>query len=327
MQQVGGVKKAANHEFYVPAREKQVLEKVRRLNKGPLPDDSLDHIYREIMSSSLALESPMTIAYLGPEATFTHMAARGRFGGSLSYQACETVGDVFQTVWRGEATYGVVPIENSTEGVVTYTQDQFIDSPLRICAELYLPVRHHLLARCALGEIKKVYSHPQVFGQCRARLNQLLRGVDLIPVSSTAKAAQLAAQEDGAAALASALAAEIYGLPVVELDLQDSVDNTTRFLVIGRKCGAAAGSDKTSLLFGVKHEAGTLYNALRVLKRYNLNMTSIESRPSKRKAWEYYFFVDFEGHEQDPQVQKALKQLERQCTFLKVLGSYPNALE
>lgn len=324
--EVGKCKQNNAEEIYVPAREKKVLEKVCSLNPGPLPNSSLTAIYREIMSASLSLESATVIAYLGPEATFTHMAARARFGVSVEYLPCETVGDVFQSVWRKEASYGVVPIENSTEGAVSYTLDQFVDSPLHICAEIYLPVSHHLVSRFALPEIKTVYSHPQVFGQCRQRLNQMLRGVTLVPVSSTARAVQIAKEEPGSAAIASALAADLYGINVVEGDIQDLVDNTTRFLVVGKKYGEPTGADKTSLLFGVKHRAGALYDALGMLKKYGLNMTSIESRPCKTKAWEYYFFVDVEGHTGERRVEQALAELGEQCTVLKVLGSYPKAL-
>lgn len=318
-------KALGTQELFVPAVEKAIHDRVAELNTGPLPSEALEAIYREILSAVIALQRPVTIAYLGPPATFTHQAARAQFGGSVRYAPCETIGEVFAAVEKKSADYGVVPIENSTDGAVTHTLDQFSDTPLKICAEIYLPISHSLLAKGPKETIKKLYSKPEVFGQCRRWLHENLPGVELISSSSTARAAETAAREVDSGALASALAAELYGLCILEEDIQDLGGNTTRFLVIGKSYGRATGKDKTSLLFAVKHRVGALYDALSAFKRYNINMTKIESRPSKTKAWEYYFFVDIEGHVDDPPVQKALADLAEHCTLMTVLGAYPKA--
>ena len=324
-QHIGGLKQKSGAEIYAPAREKAVLARIRRLNQGPLTAASLQAIYREIMSASLALEHPVVVAYLGPQATFTHEAACSRFGASVQYLPCETITDVFAAVQKRSALYGVVPIENSIEGAVTHTLDQFIDTSLRICAEIYLPISLHLMARIERRQIQRVYSKSEVFGQCRRWLHAHLPGVELIPVSSTARAADMAARERGAAALAGMLAAELNGLRVLARDVQDLGGNTTRFLVIGQQYGPPTGDDRTSLFFAVKHKVGALYGALESFKRARINMTKIESRPSKTRAWEYYFFVDVDGHAEDARVQRALKAMGEHCTLLTVLGSYPRA--
>lgn len=321
---IGKLKKCAAREVYVPAREKKVLGHVRKVNAGPLSDAAILAIYREIMSYSRALERDIHVAYLGPASTFTHQAAWSRFGGSVKTVACETISDVFSTVEMGQADYGVVPIENSTEGAVTHTLDEFVDTPLKICAEIYLRISHHLMARVPRGRIKRILSNPQVFGQCRNWLQKEMPGVVLVPVTSTARAAEAASREKHSAAIAGALAAEIYGLNVLASDIQDMSGNMTRFLVVGKTYGKATGQDKSSILFSVKHEAGALHEALGSFKRYGLNMTKIESRPSRLKIWEYFFFVDIEGHVDDEPVGKALRDLQKHCAFMTVLGAYPN---
>lgn len=323
--EIGKLKQRGGKSIYVPAREKQVLAGVCQLSKGPLSDKSVRAIYREIMSAALALEKNLKVAYMGPPSTFSHQAARSRFGGSVDYLSCETISDVFDAVEKQMADYGVVPVENSTEGAVTYTLDRMTETSLKICAELYLPVSQNLLARVPRQAIKKLYSHPQVLGQCRQWLQREMAGVDLIPVASTARAAELAAKEEGAGALASSLAAEIYGLNVLESDVQDMSGNTTRFLVIGHGQNQSTGDDKTSLLLAIQHKAGTLYGALESFKKFGLNLTKIESRPSRGKRWEYFFFVDVEGHAEDRQVKKALRDLSQHCSLMTVLGSYPKA--
>ncbi len=320
---IGQVKQANGQAIYVPAREKAVLERVAELNTGPLTAQSLCAIYREIMSAALALEHDLKIAYLGPSATFTHQAARARFGASVEYTACQTISDVFAAVQKGTADYGVVPIENSTEGAVTHTLDEFMDTPLRICAEIYLRITHHLMAAGPVEGIKRLYSNPQVFGQCRRWLAENMPQVDLVPVSSTARAAEMAAQEPDSGALASELAAELYGLTVWHHDIQDISGNTTRFLVVGAQYGEPTGNDKTSICFGVKHRAGALCAALDVLRKHGLNMTKIESRPSKTRQWEYVFFVDVEGHAADTKVAEALNELNEHCAVVTILGAYP----
>jgi len=323
--QIGRLKQQTGDEIYAPARERTVLRRLAVLNRGPLTPAALRAIYREIMSASLALEHPLVIAYLGPPATFTHEAACSRFGASVNYLPCETICDVFTAVQKRAALYGVVPIENSIEGAVTHTLDQFTDTALRICAEIYLPIALHLMAPIALPRIRRVYSKSEVFGQCRRWLHAHLPGVDLVPVSSTARAAEMAARERGAGALAGALAAELNGLRLLARDVQDFSGNTTRFLVIGAQYGRPTGQDKTSVFFAVKHKVGALYGALEAFKRARINMTKIESRPSKSKAWEYYFFVDVDGHADDPHLQRALADMAEHCTLLTVLGSYPRA--
>lgn len=321
--EIGALKQESDQEIYVPAREKAVLDHVLAANEGPLRESSVCAIYREIMSAALALEHDVKIAYLGPEATFTHQAARSRFGSSVFYCACETISDVFAAVHKRNADYGVVPIENSIEGAVTHTLDEFSTTPLKICAEIYLRISHHVLSNAPIEKIRRLYSHPQVFGQCRQWLHANMPGVDLIEVSSTARAAEMASGESEAGALAGDLAAELYGLKILRRDIQDIAGNTTRFLVVGKRYGDPSGNDKTSLYFGVKHQPGTLCAALDVLRRHGLNMTKIESRPGKARPWEYLFFVDVEGHAAEPRVDAALKELDQHCSVLVIMGAYP----
>lgn len=323
--EIGRIKREQGDEVYAPSREREVLRRVESFSKGPLPVESLHAIYREIMSAAIALERPVRIAYLGPPATFTHQAARARFGASVAYEPCDTISDVFAVVTKRACDYGVVPIENSTEGAVTHTLDEFVETPLKICAEIYLPIAHHLLSRSPREAIRRLYSNPQVFGQCRRWLQEHMPGVELVPVSSTAQAAILAAKEPGTGALAGRLAAELYQLDILEEDIQDLGGNTTRFLVIGQRFGPPSGEDRSSVVFGVRHKVGALYEALASFSRHGINLCKIESRPSRTKAWEYLFFVDFEGHVEDEPVRRALEALRDHCTVLKVLGSYPRA--
>jgi chorismate mutase / prephenate dehydratase len=321
--EIGALKIKAGEEIYAPHRELAVLERVCKLNEGPITNESLRAVYREIMSSALSLEKTMTIAYFGPEATFTHQAAVRKFGSSLNYSPHKTIADVFTEVSKGRADYGVVPVENSTEGSVTHTLDMFVDSELKIVAQIILPIQQCLISKVKLDQIKKVYSHPQPIAQCREYIQTRLHHVEMVETSSTTRAAELAAQEPGAAAIASALAAERYGLNILEKDIQDSSNNATRFFVLGRQCSPPTGRDRTSLILSIAHEVGALHDALSVFSKHKLNMTQIDSRPNKRKAWEYFFFVDCDGHYQDPKVSKALGELEKTCNFVKVLGSYP----
>ena len=262
------------------------------------------------MSASLALEKDLTIAFLGPEATWTHQAARSKFGLSVKYAPESSISDVFARVTRGTADYGVVPIENSVEGAVNHTLDVFMDSELKICAQILLRIRNDFLSKWPRDQIKKIYSHPQVFGQCRQWLQENARNVELIEVSSTTRAAQIAANEPASAALGSSMAAEVYGLQVLEPSVQDSPNNTTRFLVISPSGCPVTGNDKTSLMFSIQDRVGALYSALEPFSRLKLSMSKIESRPSKRKNWEYFFFVDVEGHIDDPVVENAVKALQ-----------------
>ena len=321
--EVAQLKRIKGASVYSPDREREVLRKIALQNKGPLNNASLQAIYREIMSCSLALGQPLKIAFLGPEATFTHLAALKRFGSQVEYVPSSSIADVFLEVERGAADYGVVPIENSIEGAVTHTLDMFVDSDLKICAQIILDVAHNLLANCPKDKIKRVYSISQVFGQCRIWLLENLASVEKIEVSSTTRAAQIAAKEKYSSCIASLLAAKVYKLKVVSSDIEDSPHNITRFLVIAKDGAAQTGGDKTSILFSIVDSVGALHNMLLPFKKHGINLTKIESRPSKKKAWDYYFFVDLEGHHQDSRVKRALSELSSKCTFLKVLGSYP----
>ncbi len=320
---VAKVKYKSGKSIYAPEREREVLKKISTLSKGPLGSKALEAVYREIMSSSLALEKSLKIAYMGPEASFSNLAALKRFGSQVDYLACGSIPDVFLEVERDTADYGVVPVENSIEGAVTHTLDMLVDADLKICSQIILDVAHNLLANCSKDKIKRVYSNPQVLGQCRIWLQEHLPHVEQIEVSSTTRAAQIAAKEKDSAAIASLLAGEVYKLNVLERDIEDSPHNITRFFVVGKTEAGKTGSDKTSILFSIKDKVGALHDMLIPFKKYKINLTKIESRPSKKRAWDYYFFVDIEGHKQEPRIQKALQELESKCKFLKILGSYP----
>jgi len=323
--EIGAIKLRAGEEIYAPHRELAVLQRICRLNQGPVTNESLRAIYREIMSSALSLQKKMRIAFLGPEATFTHQAAIRRFGSSLLYCPHRTITDVFNEVSKSRADYGVVPIENSTEGVVTHTLDMFVDSDLKIVSQLVLPVQHCLLSNSRKSQIKKLFAHPQALAQCRAWVQNNLPRVEIIETSSNARSAELAAKEKDSAAIAGHLAAEKYRLRALEYDIQDNAANATRFFVLGRQCSPPTGHDRTSMMISLADKVGALHRAIAAFRRYRINMTKIESRPSKRKAWEYVFFIDCDGHVSDHKVAKAIAELEQQCSFLKVLGSYPNA--
>ncbi|MBI4652260.1 prephenate dehydratase [Candidatus Desantisbacteria bacterium] len=333
---IGKVKHEKSLDFYVPSREQAILERIEKQNKGAFPDSSLKSIYREIMAAARFCQHPLKIAYFGPKATFTHMASIKQFGSSAAYIPVKSIKDVFMEVEHDRVDYGVVPIENSTEGVVnytfdmfidsnfkTYTDDMFIDSNLKIYAEIFLEISHYLLSNSKISEIKKVYSHPQPLAQCRNWLETHLPNIKLIEVLSTAEAAIMASREKGTAAIASSLAAEIYSLKILAERIEDNADNFTRFLVIGKRINQKSKYDKTSIMFSVKDKVGALYNSLKPFEKYKINLTKIESRPSRKKVWEYIFFVDFNGHINSKKIQKALKELKKECVFLKVLGSYP----
>ncbi|MCM8779688.1 MAG: prephenate dehydratase [Candidatus Omnitrophica bacterium] len=320
---IGRIKSATGKGVYAPEREDEILKRLAKNNKGPLKKEALRAVYREIMSSALSLEKPVKIAYLGPVATFSHLAALKKFGSLVEYVPCESIGDAFLNVEKGLVDYGVVPVENSIEGAVTHTLDMLVDSDLKICAQIILDISHNLLARCPLKQIKRVYSNPQVFGQCRIWLNENLGRAEQIEVSSTTRAAQIAAKEKNSACIASSLAAQVYKLKIIAADIEDSPHNITRFLVIGNADVPATGNDRTSILFSIKDRVGALHDMLMPFKKNKINLTKIESRPSKKKAWDYLFFVDFKGHYKDNNVKNALLELEDKCKFLKVLGSYP----
>jgi len=320
---IGEIKRKTGKGIYCADRESKILNGITAANKGPLKAEALKAIYSEIMSASRALEKPLTIAFLGPQATFTHQASLKKFGHQVNYLSCENISDVFNEVEKDAADYGVVPIENSIEGAVNYTLDMFMDSDLKICSQMSLDITHNLLANCPMERIRKIYSVPQVFGQCRIWLQENLAHAELIEVSSTTKAAQVAAHEKNSASISSILAAQIYGLKVVCRNIEDSPHNITRFFVIGKDHAGITGQDKTSLMFSIKDKIGALHEMLEPFRKYKVNLNKIESRPSKKKAWDYYFFVDLEGHILEPRIKKAIDELENKCKFLKVLGSYP----
>ncbi|MBN2831321.1 MAG: prephenate dehydratase [Candidatus Omnitrophica bacterium] len=320
---IAKLKHKSGKDIYAPDRENEVLRRVSKYSGRLMDKDALRAIYREIMSASLKLEKPLRIAYMGPEASFSNLAALKKFGSQVGYVACASIADVFLEVERGEADYGVVPIENSIEGAVTHTLDLLVESDLKICSQIILDVAHNLLSNCAKPKIERVYSNPQVFGQCRIWLQENLPHAQQIEVVSTTRAAQIAAKERNSACIASLLAAEVYKLGVIARDIEDSPHNITRFFVIGENDARVTGNDKTSVLFSIKDRIGALHEMLLPFKRNKINLTKIESRPSKKKAWDYYFFVDLEGYKDEPRIRKALIELDNKCKFFKILGSYP----
>jgi chorismate mutase/prephenate dehydratase len=320
---IAKTKRDEGKSLYSPDRESQVLEKILRKNMGPLGDSALEAIYREVMSASFSMSQALKVAYMGPEASFSNLAALKRFGSQVKYIPCESIPDVFLAVEKGSAEFGVVPVENSIEGAVSYTLDMFVESDLKICSQISLDVSHNLLSLYKKERIRQVYSNPQVFGQCRLWLQANLPGVDKIEVSSTTRAAQIAKTQKNSACIGSLLAAKLYKLNVLSSGIEDSPHNITKFMVVGKTDVAPTGSDKTSILFSIKDKVGALHDMLLPFKKYQINLTKIESRPSKRKAWDYYFYLDMQGHRFQPRLAKAIRALENKCKFLKVLGSYP----
>lgn len=321
--QICTFKEKEGKSYYSPGREKIVIERLLKLSKGPLPEKHLQEIIRMILHSFLALQRKLKIVYFGPPATFTHIAAIRNFGPGAEYIPAKNISEIFSLVEKNKVDYGVVPVENSTEGMVSHTLDMFIDSDLKIYNEIIFEVAHHLLGKGKLADVKKIYSHPQAIAQCRIWLEEHLPSAVICETESTAKAAEIIAQEEDACAIASEVAAALYGLGIIEEHIEDSSHNYTRFLVIGREYAERSGEDKTSILFSIKDRVGALHDMLVSFRKYGLNLTKIESRPSKKKAWEYVFFVDFMGHKDDEDVRKALFELEEECFFLKILGSYP----
>ncbi|MFH0772191.1 MAG: prephenate dehydratase [Candidatus Omnitrophota bacterium] len=322
---IGRLKRKNNRSVYSPDREMAVYDRIAKQNHGPLSEDTLKAVYREIMSGSLALEKPLRITYMGPPASFSNIAALKKFGSSVEYIPVNSITEVFAEVEHDRADYGVVPIENSIEGAVNYTLDMFTESDLKICSEISLEISHNLLANCGMERIKRVYSNPQVFGQCRIWLEANLPNVELVEVSSTTRAAEIAVKERYSAAIASVLAADCYGLKILARSIEDSAHNVTRFLVIGKAESNPTGKDKTSVMLSIKDKIGALHDMLASFKRYKINLTKIESRPSKKKAWEYFFFIDMMGHCRDESIKKALAAVKDNCAAVKILGSYPIA--
>jgi chorismate mutase/prephenate dehydratase len=321
--QIGKVKNGG--PVYAPDREKKVLARIAELNKGPLPDRTLAAIWRELMSGSFFLERPLRISYLGPEGSFSHTAAIRKFGQSVEYEAVLDIRGIFDEVSKGHCDLGVVPIENSIGGGVIETLDAFVDTDVFVCAEVNMTIHHNLLANCKLEKVKKVYSKPEVFAQCRRWLSATFREANTIAVASTAKAAQMAAKEKFAAAIGSDIAAELYGLKIICENIEDVANNVTRFLVISKEDAKPTGDDKTSILFSTAHKAGALADVLDVFKKRDINLTNIESRPSKKRQREYYFFVDCQGHRKDENIIAGLEEIKQHCLQLSVLGSFPRS--
>lgn len=323
--QVAMTKEEAGEEsYYRPEREAEVLQSVIQRNQGPVSDDEMVHLFREIMSICLALESPLTVAYLGPEGTFTQQAALKHFGHSVNTTALGAIDEVFREVEAGSADFGVVPIENSIEGVVNHTLDMFMRSDLRICGEVLLLVHQYLMGRMVDSKkIRKIVSHQQSLAQCREWLDHNLPNIERIPVSSNAEAARIAANDKGTAAIAGESAAEIYGLNTIAANIEDEPGNTTRFLIVGRLQTRPSGKDKTSLLLSSGNRPGALHQLLGFLAENGINMTRIESRPSRQNQWEYAFFLDIEGHADDDNVRRTLEELQAEAALFKLLGSYP----
>jgi len=325
--EVAQIKRQSNPEqrdFYRPEREAEVLRMVKERNTGPLGDETMVRLFRQIMSDSLALQMPLKVAYLGPEGTYTHAAALKQFGESINPMPMAAIDEVFREVESGNAAYGIVPVENSTEGVINHTLDMFMQSPLNICGEVSLRIHHHLITQVEhLDGIDKVYGHAQALAQCREWLDANLPKVERVAVSSNAEAARIAAKSTGAAATASEAAASIYGLNALVSNIEDDPNNTTRFFVIGKQAVSASGKDKTSLLLSTPNRPGALYDMLSPIAANGVSMTRIESRPSRRAAWDYVFFVDVDGHQDDEAVSKVLRELEENTFLVRILGSYP----
>jgi chorismate mutase / prephenate dehydratase len=325
--EVGKVKQSSGDPIYAPDREKAVLDKVRHLNQGPLPDRCLEAVYRELMSGSFALEKPLRIGFLGPQGSFSHAAAVRKFGSSVECVALTDISGVFEEVARGHIDYGLVPVENSLHGGVIDTLDAFLHSSARICAEVLITIHHHLLAAGSWEQVKTIYSKPEVFSQCRNWLSSMAKGRDVQPAASTSRAAEMASQQTGAAAIGSALAGELYNLHSLFENIEDNPDNVTRFFVIGREGARRSGDDKTAVMFTTAHKPGALAEVLDVFKENGINLTDIEKRPSKKVNWEYYFFIDAQGHADDAGMKTAIEAAKKHCLQLTVLGSYPRATE
>ncbi len=324
---IGKFKTKTDKPVYAPDREKDVFARIVEANEGPLPDRCLVAIWRELMSGSFVLERPLRIGYLGPGGSFSHTAAMLKFGQSVEYEPLTDITSIFDEVSKGHCDLGLAPVENTMGGGVIETLDALIDSDVKICAEVLMAIRHNLLGNCTLEKVEKVYSKPEVFAQCRNWLSATFKEAKTIPVASTAKAAQLAAEEPKTAAIGSSIAAELYGLRIICENIEDIANNVTRFLVISREDARPTGEDKTSILFSTAHKAGALSDVLDVFKRYGINMSNIESRPSRKRQFEYYFFVDILGHKTDKHIREGLEEARKHCLQLSALGSFPRATE
>ncbi len=326
VKEIGRIKNRCQTSSYDSQREGEIIKRLQSKNTGLFPNFSVPAVFKEIISACRSLEEELVIAYLGPPATHTHLACLEKFGSSVKTYPLESIPEVFAYVERGKAQFGIVPVENSTEGVVNRTLDMFIEAEVKIRGEVLLRISHDLLSRNGeAGKVKKIYSHPQALAQCRQWLRQNFPHAELRETLSTAQAARLAADEEEAAAVASSFAAEIYGLKVIEAGIEDYRYNYTRFLVLGKNISPMTGQDKTSLLFSIADAPGALFAILKPFAERRINLTKIESRPIKNKPWEYIFFLDFEGHASDDNIQAVLRELQSKVLFYKLLGSYPRS--
>jgi len=324
---IGHNKTLNNEAIYVPSREKEILHRVSQLSRGPLSEQAIRSVFREVIGACRSLEAPLKIAFFGVEASYSHLAAREKFGPAATFLSTASIGEVFQEVRQGRASFGVVPIENSTEGVVAHTLDLLVESELQIAAEIFLDIHHNLLSQSGRSEdLQRIASHPQALAQCRNWLARHVSNAALEEVASTAHAAVMAAGDPTVGAISSSLAGEIYELQVVAANIEDQSNNITRFLVIGDKDSKPSSNDKTSLVFSVRDQPGVLHRMLDPFAKSRINLSKIESRPIKNKPWEYLFFLDLKGHKEEPRVRKAIKELEANCIFLKILGSYPSGV-
>lgn len=321
--EIGKLKNEDGDSIYKPHREQAVLDHAVKASEGPLPDESVQAVFREIMSGCIALEKPLKVAYLGPEGTFTHWAARSKFGDSIVYDPAASLADVFSEVERSRADYGVVPVENSTEGAIRETLALMLESRLKICAEIVFEINHALMANCPLDDIETIYSKDTVFGQARQWLRQHLPAAQQVDVESTGRAAELASQEDSTAAIGHAGLANVYGLDVLFDRIQDRASNETRFFVLGHHMSDMTGNDKTAILCSVKDHAGALHDLLHPFKEHEINMTKIESFPSQEAGWKYHFFIDFVGHPEEEETKAALKHMSKHCDRIDILGAFP----
>jgi chorismate mutase / prephenate dehydratase len=327
VQAIGRIKQKLGEAFHVPEREAALLKRLKAHNPGPFSGEAIEGVFREILSASLALEAPLKVAYLGPEATYTHLAAIRKFGIATQFVPQTTPRHVFEEVVNSRVDYGIVPIENSNEGIVSHTLDLFMEFTLSICGEIQLEIHHNLMSKSTeLAKIKTVYAHSQALAQCRYWLEENLPKAELKSVDSNARAAIIATGEKHSAAIASDYAAKLYDLTIVRPNIEDYPNNFTRFLVIGKRATPPTGQDKTSVMFSTRDEPGVLFRLLKPLAEQKINLTKIESRPLKKRAWEYVFFIDLDGHLEDPLIAEALKKMEKECSFFQILGSYPREI-
>lgn len=326
---IGVIKRQNDLPIHDSSREKEVYSRILARNKGPLPDESLEAIYREIIAGSRNLEKSIKVSYLGPEGTFSYFAARQKFGTAVDYSPARGIDDVFRDVSSGRCDYGIVPVENSTEGGIRETLNMFVEFDVKVCAEIVLTIHHNLMATCAKEEIKKVYSKPQILSQCKNWLVNNLPHAELIEVSSSAEAARLvqkaikSGEGQYCAVIAHAEMAQQYGLNILFKNIEDNPSNSTRFFVLGKECSPASGRDRTAVMCYIKNRVGALLEILEPFKTFKVNLTNIESLPTRKKAWEYCFYLDFEGHISDESVKKALEEVSKKCFDIKVLGSFP----